>query len=301
MPVFWKKQSRSGVIFIVIVSMKKRIMYCLLLENGKEALFLPGGKEFFTLKRYREEVGKEFSKIILYLCTRSDFDTSEESRSGFSPCSSTSTVKTGDTFNADGDPEYIWEESDRNDAKRFRQDQECNDTSDESEIMNQIRNNEVLAMELQRTDDIIAQEIQVELKTDSVIEDNNDNKDVDSDSSNFHDVSSLIKSLQTKIDRSREFFLVVRRGLSVERLLTLWQRESKRNSPDKVLRVKFVGECGIDSGAMSKEFFTKVIQDLGTVMFPDAEHQLIHSIIFRMACLEQLVKCLLPRSFIFEY
>jgi hypothetical protein len=32
--------------------------YVLLLENGKEALFLPGGKEFFTLKRYREEVGK---------------------------------------------------------------------------------------------------------------------------------------------------------------------------------------------------------------------------------------------------
>ena len=86
MPVFWKKQPRSGD------------DYVLLLENGKEALFLPGGKEFFTLKRYREEVGKEFSKIILYLCTRSDFDTSEESRSGFSPYSSTSrpTVKTGD-------------------------------------------------------------------------------------------------------------------------------------------------------------------------------------------------------------
>jgi hypothetical protein len=122
--------------------------------------------------------------------------------------------------------------------------------------MNQIRNDEVLAMELQRTDDIIAQEIQVELKTDSVLEDNNDNKDVDSDSSNFH-VSSLIKSI------------VVRRGLSVERLLTLWQRESKRNKRNKVLRVKFVGECGIDIRAMSKEFFTKVIQDLGTVVFPD--------------------------------
>ncbi|CAB4041588.1 Hypothetical predicted protein, partial [Paramuricea clavata] len=187
--------------------------YVLLLENGKEALFLSGGKEFFTLKRYRKEVGKEFSKIILYLCSRSDFDTSEESRSGFSPCLSTSTIKTGDTFNADGDPEYIWEESDRNDAKRFRQDQERNETSDESEIMNQIRNDEVLARELQRTDDIIAQEIQVELKTDSVIEDNNDNKN-DSDPSNFHDISSLVKSLQGKIDRSGEFFLVVRRGLS---------------------------------------------------------------------------------------
>ena len=48
--------------------------YMLLLENGKEALFLPGSyQEFFLLKRYHEELGKDY-KIILYLCTRTDYE-----------------------------------------------------------------------------------------------------------------------------------------------------------------------------------------------------------------------------------
>lgn len=52
--------------------------YVLLLENGKEAMFLPGShKEFFSLKRYQEELGKDFKRITLYLCTKADFKLSE--------------------------------------------------------------------------------------------------------------------------------------------------------------------------------------------------------------------------------
>ena len=46
----------------------------LLFEDGKEALFLPGSKkQFFTLKQYKEELGRDYNKITLYLCTKTDF------------------------------------------------------------------------------------------------------------------------------------------------------------------------------------------------------------------------------------
>ena len=41
-----------------------------------------------------------------------------------------------------------------------------------------------------------------------------------------------------------------------------------RTRPDKVLRVHFTGEDGIDSGAMAKEFLAKAIADMGNIMFP---------------------------------
>ena len=46
--------------------------YLLVYENGTKALFLPGTKEFFTLKRYKEETGKDYKRIVLYLPTDDD-------------------------------------------------------------------------------------------------------------------------------------------------------------------------------------------------------------------------------------
>lgn len=50
--------------------------YRLLYESGKDAQFLPG-TEFFSLKRYREEIGKDYKSIVLYLCTNEDLNASE--------------------------------------------------------------------------------------------------------------------------------------------------------------------------------------------------------------------------------
>ena len=49
--------------------------YVLLLESGEEAQFIPGScpKEFFSLKRYKEDLGRDYAKIVLYLCRMSDF------------------------------------------------------------------------------------------------------------------------------------------------------------------------------------------------------------------------------------
>ncbi|PFX14874.1 hypothetical protein AWC38_SpisGene20936 [Stylophora pistillata] len=46
--------------------------YLLLYEDGKHVLFLLGTSELFSLKRYQEEIGKDYNRILLYLRTTED-------------------------------------------------------------------------------------------------------------------------------------------------------------------------------------------------------------------------------------
>ena len=48
--------------------------YMLIYEDGKQAQFLPGTVEFFSLLRYHEEIGKDYKRIVLYLCTTTDLN-----------------------------------------------------------------------------------------------------------------------------------------------------------------------------------------------------------------------------------
>ena len=76
--------------------------YVLLLDDGKEALFLPGPyREFFTLKKYKEKLGKDYNKITLFLCTRDYFSRhQEDAESSGSSSSKRSRIQT--YFNDDG-------------------------------------------------------------------------------------------------------------------------------------------------------------------------------------------------------
>ena len=50
------------------------IQYKLLFEDGTEARSLPGQtKEFFTLSRYKEELGRDYRRITLFLCTEEQY------------------------------------------------------------------------------------------------------------------------------------------------------------------------------------------------------------------------------------
>lgn len=49
--------------------------YMLLYDDGSEAIFLPGqGKQFFVLSRYKEELGRDYRRIVLFLCKEEDFE-----------------------------------------------------------------------------------------------------------------------------------------------------------------------------------------------------------------------------------
>ena len=70
------------------------------------------------------------------------------------------------------------------------------------------------------------------------------------------DVPGVIKLLQSKIDDSGQFFLAARRNAPLSRILSIWKRESSKNSPEKTLRLRFLGEDGINSGAMARELLS---------------------------------------------
>jgi len=49
--------------------------YLLLYEDGKQALYLPGDQqEDFTLSRYKEELGRDYRRICLFICIEDDYD-----------------------------------------------------------------------------------------------------------------------------------------------------------------------------------------------------------------------------------
>lgn len=49
--------------------------YMLLYDDGSKAIFLPGqGKQFVILSRYKEELGRGYRRIVLFLCKEDDFE-----------------------------------------------------------------------------------------------------------------------------------------------------------------------------------------------------------------------------------
>ena len=82
-------------------------------------------------------------------------------------------------------------------------------------------------------------------------------------------VSELIDILTARIDDNDQFFLVIRRGATLKRQLTIWDRQSKKKSPTMKLMVHFAGEEGIDTGAIHKEFLSNIISDISREMFPN--------------------------------
>ncbi|KAK3712178.1 hypothetical protein QZH41_005805 [Actinostola sp. cb2023] len=59
------------------------------------------------------------------------------------------------------------------------------------------------------------------------------------------------------------------RGVPVNRAITLWQRASQKVNPVHVCRIKFIGEDGIDDGALAREFFAYTVPDIAKKFFPD--------------------------------
>ena len=221
--------------------------YHLLCEDGTRALFLPGSeKELFTLKRYQEEMGRDFKRITLYLCTDLDLKKSE------GHCEST-----------DSSEEPVFEKTSMplpaevppSSSSVVEVETMC--SKEETEV--QIALDQQVASELQEFYDVEVHVGGNDCISNGCVEE----KEVDS--------SSIVKEASKKVDQSRQFFIVTRRGAPLQRVLGIWRRETSRNpsSVNGALRVNFMGENGIDSGALSKEFLSDTVASIGSVMFPN--------------------------------
>lgn len=91
------------------------------------------------------------------------------------------------------------------------------------------------------------------------------------DNVEIKDEASVINALEKKVitDGKDSVYMVVRRNAPLERNLKLWQRAADKVSPEHVLRVKYLGEDGIDTGALAKEFLTDTISNIGQKFFPN--------------------------------
>lgn len=91
------------------------------------------------------------------------------------------------------------------------------------------------------------------------------------DGSTFTDECQVILALEKRVvsDGKDSVFIVIRRKAQLERKLQLWNRATSQLSPEHVLRVRFLGEEGIDTGALAKEFLTEVLSDISAIFFSD--------------------------------
>ena len=80
----------------------------------------------------------------------------------------------------------------------------------------------------------------------------------------FTDKMSVVRSISKNVDQSGELFIVIRRGSPIGRILSIWKREVKNNHSvlTQVVRVRILGEQGVDSGAIAREFFTETLRNI---------------------------------------
>ncbi|XP_031167793.1 uncharacterized protein LOC116058942 [Sander lucioperca] len=79
-------------------------------------------------------------------------------------------------------------------------------------------------------------------------------------------ISDVIRVLHERVDNTAIFSIYVTREDMLERGMKQWQRQ-KKASPKNPLRVTFLGETGIDKGALRKEFLTEMVAGIQSRFF----------------------------------
>ncbi|KAK0133136.1 G2/M phase-specific E3 ubiquitin-protein ligase [Merluccius polli] len=76
----------------------------------------------------------------------------------------------------------------------------------------------------------------------------------------------ILNWISNQVDEGSTFSICVSRSDLFNRGIQQWQRQ-KRSSPKCRLKVTFMGEAGIDTGALSKEFLTEMIAGIESKLF----------------------------------
>ncbi|ROI60070.1 hypothetical protein DPX16_0939 [Anabarilius grahami] len=77
-------------------------------------------------------------------------------------------------------------------------------------------------------------------------------------SSDLQCPDDILRLLASRVDASKDFNICVSRTDFFQRAMVQWQRQ-KKGTPGNTLRVTFLGEAGVDSGAIRKEFLTNAV------------------------------------------
>ena len=77
------------------------------------------------------------------------------------------------------------------------------------------------------------------------------------------------RNWKREFTRTVSFFITIRRQKPLVWILNLWRYDAKRQGGHHEIRVKFLGEDGIDSGALTREVFSEVIPAIANTLFPN--------------------------------
>ena len=77
-----------------------------------------------------------------------------------------------------------------------------------------------------------------------------------------------LKNLLLKVDTTGQFFVVTRRGVSLDRPLALWKRESFTSISTKKLLAHYSGEKSIEDGEIHVEFLIGIKSEIKSTVFP---------------------------------
>ncbi|XP_075331966.1 uncharacterized protein LOC142390434 [Odontesthes bonariensis] len=83
---------------------------------------------------------------------------------------------------------------------------------------------------------------------------------------NLESETDIVEWLAGQVDQRKDFKICVTRQNLLQRGLLQWQRQ-KRGSPINHHKVTFIGEAGIDTGALRKEFLTDMVHGIELKMF----------------------------------
>lgn len=134
-------------------------------------------------------------------------------------------------------------------------------TEEFEEVMSTYESDEAMAIELQKKLD---EESMEDLTVPTI-----DLHSLQNTTSAHEDTASVVRAMHKNVKQDRDFFIVTRRGAPLPRIISLWQQQASKSCPENILRIKYSGENGINTGALSQEFFSSVVLDIGKSMFPD--------------------------------
>jgi hypothetical protein len=201
-------------------------------------------KTFFNLAEYKKEVGKDYKRIVFFLCDATDFDLYEESQKKRESKEDETDSEIDHDFDDFVSPEVV--------EKILQED-----------IETVIKNEDSKDEDKKTTIDLTAADESPQLPHPSSSLSQCPARPI------LMSHSDIVKNLASKVNRYEQFFLVIRRNAPLPRILKIWQRQASKSSVTNLLRVHYSGEDGIDSGAIALEFLEKVIQDMALEIFPD--------------------------------
>ncbi|XP_051995996.1 uncharacterized protein LOC127653363 [Xyrauchen texanus] len=79
-------------------------------------------------------------------------------------------------------------------------------------------------------------------------------------------LDDVLQAISTAVNNEEEFPLTVSRSHVVERGLAQWKRQ-KKALPTSRLKIRFIGEAGLDTGALRKEFLTEMVAGIEQKLF----------------------------------